>query len=317
LAPVPPRDHLEDWHEILILAAADRCGLLSQAAEGAAPDAAAAALALDRRAVRVVYEALEGLGYVERSDGAFALNDRGRRLLGPQPDESDPVADVRLSERAIRQHLRLPEVLRTGVGVDDVSGGPPEEIAGFSRAMRHVASRRAPEVVAAVGPPPPGGRLLDVGGAPGLYARAFAAAGWSVTVLDLPDPLSVAGDLLKADGIATVAGDMTVELPPGPWDCAFLGNVTHLFSPETAARVLRLAGAGLAPGGLLAVGDMVRDRSPRAAQFAVLMLVASRTGDTYRESQYREWMAAAGCPLERVVDIDGGWHQLLLGRRAV
>jgi len=63
------------------------------------------------------------------------------------------------------------------------------------------------------------------------------------------------------------------------------------------------------------VQDMVRGMSGQAARFAVLMLLATEGGDTYDEAQYRAWMTDAGCPVERVVDVEEFWHQLILGRK--
>ncbi|MDX6646400.1 MAG: hypothetical protein QOK40_2127 [Miltoncostaeaceae bacterium] len=313
----------EDWREVLIVAAATRRGLVAALADDGRPDAAAAVLGLDARAARVTAAALEELGYLEGDDGAagggngaYRLTPRGRALLGPQPDGSDPAAEALLSARMIEHHLRLPEVLESGAAVANLApGGGPGEHGRFVRAMRHVARPRAPELAAALPPPRPGARLLDVGGAPGTYAFALAGAGWRVTVLDLPGPLEVTRSDLEAGGIAAVPGDMTEALPPGPWDGIYLGNVSHLFGPETAAALLARAGSALSPGGVLAVQDFVRGRSPRAARFAVSMLLATDAGGTYALHDYRRWLEAAGCPLERTVDIAGGEHLLLIGRR--
>src|SRR5205823_2714051 len=140
--------------------------------------------------------------------------------------------------------------------------------------------------------------------------------GWRVTVLDLAGPLAVTGAELEAAGIATIAADMTEALPPGPWDGIYLGNVTHLFGPEDVAALLARVGAVLSPGGVLAVQDFVRGHSIRAARFAVSMLLATPAGDTYALDDYRGWLAAARCPLERTVEIAAGEHMLLIGRRA-
>ena len=100
----------------------------------------------------------------------------------------------------MRSHLGLEETLRTGMPVDDVSAGDRVTIERFMRAMRQIAAPRVPDSVAALGAPAPGARLLDVGGAPGTYARAFTAAGWDVTVLDRPGALEVTGAGLRASG---------------------------------------------------------------------------------------------------------------------
>ena len=313
---MPTPDRVDDWHEVLAVAAALRVGLVERLDEGESPQQAAEALGMDGRATRILCGALQGFGYLETGgDGETRLTARGSALLGPDAQGRDPAADILLSARAIANHLRLADTLRSGRPVDDVSQATDDEQARFMRAMRHVASRRASETVAAVGAPPPGGRLLDAGGAPGTYARAFAAAGWRVTVLDLPQALSITGRELRAQGIAAVEGDMTETLPEGPWQCVYLGNVTHLLGPEQVADLLTRAAAALVPGGILAVQDLVRGRNRRAPAFALLMLLATEAGDTYDEDAYRAWMAAAGCAFERVVEIEGGEHQLMLGRR--
>jgi SAM-dependent methyltransferase len=314
---VPGPDRVEDWHEVLAVAAALRTGLVEAFAYPSPPGAAAARLGLDERAVGTVAGALEHFGYLRDDGGRLALTSRGRALLGPAGDGRDPAAEIMLTERAIAAHLRLAEVLRTGRPVDDVSRAPAEEQARFMRAMRDAAHPRIPATLAAVGPPPrEGGRLLDAGGAPGSYARAFAGAGWRVTVLDLPESLAITRPELVAGGIEVVEGDMTETLPEGPWNCIYLGNVTHLFGPEEVRALLRRAAASLVPGGLLAVQDIVRGRSLQAERFAVLMLLVTEGGRTYGEDEYRAWMGAAGCPVERIVDVEEAWHQLLLGRKA-
>ncbi|MEW6583797.1 MAG: hypothetical protein AB1416_13655, partial [Actinomycetota bacterium] len=123
------------------------------------------------------------------------------------------------------------------------------------------------------------------------------------------------GDL-EAGGIAVVEGDATRAVPAGPWGCVYLGNVSHLFGPQENRDLLARCGREVAPGGLLAVQDILRGRSDQAARFSVLMLLGTRRGDTYAEEDYRGWMAAAGCPVERIVDVEERWHQLVVGRKA-
>ena len=312
-----PRPSPSDWRTTLIAHAALETGLLAAFARPSRPDEAARAAGLDPRATRIVATALVGSGHLgERGGGVLALTDAGASLVAPPPGGGDPAGELHLEVRAIRSHLRLAEALVSGAHPDDVSGGDRATRERFMRAMRHIAAPRADETAAAIGPPAGGGRLLDVGGAPGTYARRLAAAGWRVTVVDLPGALAIGEAELHASGIATVAGDATRGLPPGPWDAIYLGNVVHLFDPAAAAALLRRAGQALAPGGLLAVQEVLGGLSPQAPAFGVMMLLSTPGGDAYREADYRDWMEGAGCPLERVVPIADGWHHLLLGRRA-
>jgi SAM-dependent methyltransferase len=319
---VPPRPSLPaDWREALIVLAALETGLLAAFAEPRAPADAAADAGLDPRAARIVATALVDARYLDEAPGgeALSLTDRGAALLagpnGAAPGAADVAGGLHLEARAMRSHLALAQSLRTGRPVDDVSAGDPVTTERFMRAMRHVASPRVGASVAAIGPPAAGARLLDVGGAPGTYARALAGAGWDVTVLDLPGALAVGGPDLAAAGVAVVAGDATRALPEGPWDAVYLGNVLHLFDPGTAAGLVGRAAAALAPGGLLAVQEVLGDVSPQGPGFGVMMLVSTAAGEAHPEGAYRAWMAAAGCPVERVVPLEEGWHHLLLGRR--
>lgn len=315
-APVPigPED---SWRTVLVADAAIRTGLVAELAAPVTPDEAAAARGLAPRAVRVVCAAMQDLGLAEAAgDGRVTLSAAGRRLLGPAPDGADPDADIGLTARAIAAHTGLAERLRGGPAVDDVSGGDEATRARFMRAMRHVAAPRVARTVEALGPPAPGARLLDVGGAPGSYARGFAAAGWRVTVLDLPETLALSRERLEAGGIAAVAGDALAGLPPGPWDAVYLGNVLHLLSPGDAEALVARAAAALAPGGILAVQEVVGGLSTQAPGFAVLMLMATPEGEVHDEAAYRRWMESARCPVDRLVALGEGEHHLLVGRRA-
>jgi O-methyltransferase domain len=313
---VPARPSLPaDWREVLVALAAVETGLLAAFAEAREPAGAARVAGLDPRAVRIVATALADLGYLEDGgDGALTLSPRGAALLRPGRDGADVAAGLHLEARAMRSHLALADALRTGRPVDDVTAGDRATLQRFARAMRHIAAPRVAATVAALGPGE-GRRLLDAGGAPGSYARGFAAAGWEVTVLDLPDPLAAAGGDLQAAGVRAVAGDATRGLPEGPWEAVYVGNLLHLLEPEAAGALVERAGGALGPGGLLAVQEVLGDASPQGPGFGVMMLVSTPAGEAYPEAAYRRWMAAARCPVERVVALEEGWHHLLLGRR--
>jgi SAM-dependent methyltransferase len=315
---MPPASRTADWREALTAIAALETGLLARFRDGATPAGAARDAGLDERAAGIVARALADLGLLEPAGGGDRLRvtARGEALLAPAEDGADPAGALYLEARAIRSHLGLAGTLRTGRPPDDVSAGDRGTRERFMRAMRDVTAPRIPEVLAAVGPPPPGGRLLDVGGAPGVHARAFAGDGWDVTVLDLPETVELGAPALEAAGVAWVAGDATRALPDGPWDAVHLGNLAHLLDRATAAALIARAAAALRPGGLLLIGEVLGDRSPQGPGFGVMMLVSTPGGDAWGEEDYRGWMAAAGAPAERVVAVEDGWHHLLIGRRA-
>lgn len=302
----------------MLLAAALETGLLAAYRNPGTPAERAAELGLDERAVAIVTRALDDVGLlIAQGDGHYVLGDAGHALSAePDAGAPDPAAVLLFEARAMAAHAGLAQTLRTGAAVDDVSGGDEATRTRLVRAMRVVAAQRVPATVAAVGPPRGGGRLLDIGGAPGSYAVGFARAGWDVTVMDLPDTLRAGAAWLEREGVALLPGDASQGVPPGPWDVIYLGNLLHLLAPGDAEALVARAGAAIAPGGVLAVQEVLGDVAPQGPGFGVMMLVSTPGGDAYPEADYRRWMAAGGVPVERVVALDGGEHHLLLGRRA-
>ncbi|HZK49775.1 MAG TPA: methyltransferase, partial [Thermoleophilia bacterium] len=159
--------------------------------------------------------------------------------------------------------------------------------------------------------------MIDVGGAVGHMARAFADRGIRATLFDRDDVLPEARDFLGAgsEGIDMQGGDFTVSLPAGPFDLAYLGNVFHIYGPETLQALTRRVFEVLRPGGVICVRDLVWERSPRAAMFAVNMLQATAEGGVWREGQYHTWLGGAGFEDIQVVDLGLSASQLVLGRR--
>ena len=237
----PSEDHPADWRRTLLVWGALESGLLAGFADPSTPEQAARAAGLDPRASAIAARALVDAGCLEDAGGgALRLAGWGETLVGA-PGGEDLAGALALEARAMRSHLALAQTLRTGRPQDDVSGGDRATRERFMRAMREVAAPRAPATVEALGAPAPGARLLDIGGAPGTYARAFAAAGWDVTVLDLPGTLEIGAPALHAAGVATVAGDATHGAPGRA-----LGRGLHRQRPPPAGA--RAGGGAGGPG---------------------------------------------------------------------
>jgi SAM-dependent methyltransferase len=159
--------------------------------------------------------------------------------------------------------------------------------------------------------------MVDVGGAVGHVARAFTRCGVRATLFDRPAVIPLAREYLGEDGrdIALVEGDFTEALPPGSFDLVYFGNVYHIYSPATMARVTREAYAIVSPGGTIAIQDYVWGRSPRAAIFAVNMLQATEGGGVWSEAQLRTWLREAGFAATELFDLETAGTHLVLARR--
>jgi SAM-dependent methyltransferase len=218
--------------------------------------------------------------------------------------------------RKARGWLELPEVIQTGKPV------PKDPADHDIKTMVSAMGERDPAVVEEVverclayaGHPE---TMIDVGGAVGHVARQFARCGVRATLLDRPAVLPVAREFLAGDGrdIALVEGDFTETLPAGPFDLVYFGNVFHIYSPATSARLVREAYPVVSPGGVVAIQDYLWGRSARAAVFAVNMLQATDEGGVWSEVQYREWLDAAGFTTIEVLDLESAGTHLVLARK--
>jgi hypothetical protein len=325
---------------LFLIAGAVRAGVIDAlASHGPATAAGVAAAAdADLRATEIVLEALAGEGLVER---------RGPTPIPPlarQADGSDRAADgageaLYLLTRLGREHLvdpgpnlerwglvhqarkawgwlELPEIIRTGKA-------PPRDPAKRDlKTMVSAMGERDPAIVEEVvdvclaytGPIQ---TMIDVAGAVGHVARQFSRCGVRATLFDRPGVVPVAEEYLgeESKDIALVGGDLTESLPPGPFDLVFFGNVLHIYDPATNARVIREAYSMVPPGGAVGIQGYLWGRSSRAAMFAVNMLQSAENGGVWSETQFREWLSAAGFGRIETFDLETGESQLMLAKR--
>jgi SAM-dependent methyltransferase len=160
--------------------------------------------------------------------------------------------------------------------------------------------------------------MVDIAGAVGHVARQFSRCGVRATLFDRPATMPIAQEYLGEDAkdIALVGGDLTVALPPGPFDLVFFGNVLHIYDPATNARVIEEAFAVVSPGGTIGIQNYLWGRSPRAPMFAVNMLQSVETGGVWSEEMFRGWLRDAGFANIETFDLETGESQLMLARRS-
>jgi SAM-dependent methyltransferase len=140
----------------------------------------------------------------------------------------------------------------------------PEDWSVYQRAMLQTARPVADEVAGALPDPPGRDRVLDLGGAHGLYGAAICRRfpGLHSLVMDLPAALEHARALGESLGLTDVVdyeeGDiLTADLGQAEHDVVFLGNVVHHVPENRLAAILDRVYRALKPGGVIAIWDMV------------------------------------------------------------
>lgn len=269
-------------------------------------------LSVSPRGAEILLQGLVGLGALRREEGEYRVTGsaRARFVDRDTPD---------FERGAVRLWLKNARTLATGLG-DAVRRGEPleadrdaaeDEEERRSRFMAAMADKD-PALVSGVADGclervPDARRALDVGGGPGVFARALARRGLRVTLLDRPEVVEHVAeeyDLASHEKIRLEGGDFLESLPPGEFDLVLLANITHIHSPSANADLLARAARSLRAGGCVAILDFVRGVSSFAPLFAVTMLLNTEEGNTYARSEYERWLDDAGFTGTRVRSVD-------------
>jgi ubiquinone/menaquinone biosynthesis C-methylase UbiE len=310
-----------------VLSAALRFDLFRHLEDGRdSAEAAAAAAGASPRGMRMLLDALTGLGLVEKHQGRYRAAEPARRYLLRSSEEY--MGTLLEQDQLWQAWMELPEVIRSGKPARRLGGQQAAE-AFFPALVQalHVVhrepARRAAAALIAGGTR--GLKILDIASGSGIWGIALAEADPEarVTAQDFPGLLPLTRRYAERHDVAGrfdyLGGDLKqVEFPAGAYDLAILGNIVHS-EGEAASRALfqRLRPA-LRPGGRVVIIDMIPDDErtgpPYPLIFALNMLLNTEAGDTYTRAQYAEWLAQAGFEPPEAVEI-GSHSPMLVSRR--
>ena len=292
--------------------------------DGATASQVAGKIGTDARATEMLLNALVAMGMLTKSGGVFhGTRVTARYFGGKSPDDARAAMmhTVHLWER----WSTLTECVRGGTSVarQETAGPDDDWTEAFIAAMHRNARARAPLVVKAVGIQD-ARRMLDVGGGSGAYSIAFAQANekLQVELLDLAEVLPIAQRHIEEAGlgqrIKTRAGDLRTDLLGQGFDVILISAICHMLGPKGNRDLLKRCHAALTPEGRVVISDFILEADKtapkQAALFALNMLVGTREGSSYSESEYGGWLREAGFRKVRRMRLPGPAH-LMVGRR--
>jgi len=291
-------------------------------ADGASAENVAHKIHADARATEMLLNALVSVNLLRKGDGTFFRTSVSARFLS---ENSRDNARPALMHTAHLWHRwsTLTECVRAGTSVQEHVRNDTW-LTAFIAAMDRNAKERAATVVKAIGT---SGitHMLDLGGGSGAYSIAFARAipGLKSDLLDQGNVVALAQEYIRkaglADCITTRVSDMLHDPLGGNYDLILVSAICHMFSPDENRELFHRIYDALAPRGQVVVQDFILEPSktaPRvAALFALNMLVGTRTGSTYSEPEYANWLQTAGFSDVRRVRLPGPTG-LMIGVRA-
>jgi SAM-dependent methyltransferase len=300
-------DMASAFYDSCVLFTASDLGVFQKLAELGEADTAgiAAACGFDIRGTRLLLDSCVALGLLRKTGETYCNSDDVSAFLVPG-SPADLSKAIRYNRDVYGAWGKLNELVKTGKPVErpEIHLGEDQ-----NRTRTFVLSMhgRALGIGRAVVPQLDlAGRrkLFDVGGGPGTYSVLIAKANPDIecTVLDLPEVVKVAAELIEAESmqarVKTLPGDYhKTDFPQGNDVVNFFG-VLHQESPDDIQDLFARAYESLVPGGLIHVLDMMTDAShaqPKfSAMFAVNMALTSEHGWVFSDEELAGWLAGAG-----------------------
>jgi SAM-dependent methyltransferase len=147
-------------------------------------------------------------------------------------------------------------------------------------------------------------RMLDVGGGSGIFSIEFIKKNPDVKsiVFDLPEVIPITQRYVEAENmspnISFIGGNYLEDSFSADYDLIFLSAIVHINSYNENKKLIKKCHDALNPNGQIIIKDWImseeRVEPAGGAYFALNMLVGTDSGDTYTESEMKEWFYDAG-----------------------
>jgi (2Fe-2S) ferredoxin/precorrin-6B methylase 2 len=306
---------VQGFRESRIILTAIELDMFSAVNNGATSSDVARKLFTDPRATEMILNALVALGLLKKTDGKYENSLISSRYFC-EGSQNDLRQSLMHTVNLWTRWSTMTECIRKGTSVvyKEQVQRKPEDTKAFIAAMESGVRARAKVIVNAIGADKIS-RMLDVGGGSAGYSIAFARANnkLEAVVFDLPNVIPLTKQYIEdadlVERIKTRAGDMRTDDLGSGFDLVFISAICHMNSPEENKELLRKSFNALISRGRVVVQDFILDpdkTSPKTAVlFALNMLVGTRQGNTYSESEYYDWLSEAGFKDIRHISIPG------------
>ncbi len=305
--------------KLVLIGAAQKAGLFEALSSEKDIAALKRMLGADERALYIVLEALSILGYVDKKEDRYVIADKARQLFLERGEDYVGGSLPHFLD-IMKAWLLLPEI---------IEGKKPKlqekrDISAFMNAMAARADKVVDETVRhCLKRKKDAKNVLDLGGGPGKYSKGFVNKGLEVVLYDMPEAIDyvrTAFGLKDIRNLALKKGDFSrsrfaSEFEGKTFDIIFMGNICHIYSEEENMKLIKRVRKLLRKGGMIAIEDFVRGRSPMAEMFAVNMLANTERGNTYTEAQYRAWLEDGGFGRIEIIDLAEKDSQLITAFR--
>ncbi len=289
-------------------------------------DEVAARCKLHPGATKQLLHCLTAVHYARYANGKFSLPKRLAKWL--LRDSPTSVAD-KLEFQLIEWNwmTRLEEFVRTGKPMDFHANMSAHEWSMYQKGMRDMSATIAEQVGKKLKLPAGAKRMLDVGGAHGLYSAALVRKHPALesTILELPGAIDEAARIVAKQGLGDrvkhrPGNVLTDDIGTAEWDVVFISNVVHHFNVEQNQMLAKKVWNALKPGGLYVIGEFIRADEPGGggaigATSDLYFALTSASG-TWSRPEIISWMVGAGFEVRRTIRYVGMPYVSVVGQKA-
>jgi len=285
-----------------------------------------------RRGLGAIMNVLAGLELLTKDDGGrYALTAESSTFLVPGKPTFYGAFFLLTSEPMLSEWRKLHEIVRGGQpdkNINQERDGVPfflqfvEEI--FP--IHYPAAQRLADVLGVSKAAAPIS-VLDLAAGSGVWSIALAQQSphIRVTAVDWAGVIPVTRKVTAQRGVADrytfVEGDLLEASFGGGHAIATAGHILHSEGAKRSRLLLKKTFDALAPGGTLAIAEILVDEDRRgplsALVFAVNMLVNSQHGDTFSLTEISSWLHSVGFEDVTTIEAPGLAPRLILARKPI
>jgi len=302
MPPEPDPEHIRElmvgYQKTAALRAAVDLHVFTAIGEGASTvDTIAAKCQASQRGIRILCDYLTIEGLLSKESQTYRLSPDSAAFLDERsPHYMGGMLRFLNAPRLLESAAHLTETVRQGTtsAGEGFAGDEAEEWVAFARHMQPMAAGPAKFIAELIVGRRRPKRVLDIAAGHGLYGIAIASLAPQALIIaqDWPKVLAVAQDNARLADV-----EPRHQLLPGSafevdfgtgFDLVLLTNFLHHFDEPTCVNFLRKVRTALDSGGRVVTLEFIpnedRVTPPRAAAFALNMLLQTPAGDAFTQS---------------------------------
>ena len=261
---------------------------------------------LNKKALKSLLGVLATMGLINLKDNIFFLTGKSKKWILKDSPYSLYWLMIFDNRVCIKWMDNVGTFLKTGQGLQYHSTFNEDEWFYYQKAMEAAASATSKEAARKIPVPASASKMLDIGGAHGLYSVSLCKKnpGLSSVILDLPPAVEKAKPILEkykmGDRVTHLVGNVLADdMGSEVYDIILMASVAHHFTREENIVVAKKAFRALKPGGVFTIMEVLRNDTIKyngdmLSALGDFFFALSSTSGIWSLQEIKQWQKEAG-----------------------